>query len=56
MTLEFNDGQTIDPATLSGIQITPGPDGTFYDPANPSSDTDDLVITPAGWASPRRTR
>ncbi len=49
LTLDFNDGQVIDPTTLAGIQITrSGGDGTFYDPVSNPYDTDDVVVTP-GW-------
>ena len=49
MTLRFNEGQSIDPLTLSGIQITrDGANDAFYDPVANPDDVDDVVITP-GW-------
>ncbi len=43
--LTFNDGQTIDASTLSGIQVTSaGENGLFYDAETNPYDTDDVVI------------
>ena len=49
LTFRFTEGQSIDPTTLSGIQITrAGANGQFYDPVTNPNDKDDVVITP-GW-------